>query len=707
LVYIPKINIFAHVFNRLLNEVNMKLFEGKKIVFLLATLLLFASCTEKDVYQPKEDEEKEEEIGTGISQLDFSTTNEVQLIIKYKASTGYASAFNVYKENPMITDENGEWSLNEEMKPISAGIVISGSYNLKKTLPAYINELYVYSSDLFAPRLMKAKIVNGVANFSTVDLSSTANDVITKANPLKYDYYNPDAYLLYNGGATFIENYPNPKGSSLELPGGIGPNHQPCIAYSKEISTDILMRISNAFPEKQEVNSDYLSNNALYLKEEAEIWMSIITTSGTTYNNSLGYFYYKGTKEELMKTDRSKVDKTDVIAIPFAHLENANSNSRLQSGDYVQLYYYDEDYDNGNDNEKGRWTTKFPANTTIGFNLRFRAYDVENMNLTSFWQYANFSLNTLNEAGRHFSSMFNAGTNEDKFICFGFEDAQNLDYSDRDYNDVMFHLEVTPSSAIEETPPILPGEEPEITVGTERNGILAYEDLWPARGDYDMNDVVLSYNSSATLTYNSNKQETYLSKLEDTFSILHSGASYHNQFGYKINVNPSLVESITINDELYTPETDTYKGETGIIIDLCDDVHSVITPYIESAPYDYNIVITFKEGITEEEFEKMGAPYNPFITTPKAGTEVHLPRYFPTSRADLNLFGTNDDKSNIDLGIFYVSGNSNKYPFALHLSGVESFNIPAEAKTIDTTYPRFIDWVESGCKEHTDWYLDY
>ncbi|MDF9828917.1 LruC domain-containing protein [Parabacteroides sp. PF5-6] len=678
----------------------MRRFEGKKMVFLLAALLLFASCEEKDVYQPKENE-KEEEVETGFSELDFSTTNDVQLNISYPVPSGYASAFKLYKENPMTTDENGAWVLDTEKKSISAGIVISGAYNLKKTLPAYIQELYVYSSDLFAPRLMYAKIVNGVADFSIVNLSASAEGVETKANPLtpKYKYFNPDAYLLYAGGATFIAEYPNPTDAPMEIPGGIGPDHMPCVAYHKDIPTDVLLRIASAFPEKQEVNPDFLSDNALYLTEEAEVWMAILTTSGTSFNNSLGYFYYNGTKEELMAIDRSKVNKTDVIAVPFAHLANANSNSKLQSGDYVQLYYYDEATE--------EWTTQFPAHTTIGFNLRAKAYDVVDSRLTNSWQFALFSLNTLNEGKRHYASLVNAGTQEDPFICFGFEDHENLTYSDRDYNDVMFHIEVSPSSAITEPLPTLPSEEPEIIVGTERTGILAYEDLWPTRGDYDMNDVVIRYYSNATLSYNSQAQQTYLTRLEDTFSVLHSGASYKNQFGYKINVNPALVESITINDEPYTPETDTYKGETGIIIDLCDDIHSVITPYAESAPYDYTIVVTFKDGITEEDFEKMGAPYNPFITTPKPGAEVHLPRYFPTSRADLGLFGTNDDKSNVDLGIFYVSGHSNKYPFALHLSGAESFHIPTEKETIDTTYPRFIDWVESGCTEYTDWYLDY
>lgn len=659
----------------------------KKVLLLVMASFVLFSCEKKNSHHS----------GDGnYSNLDFSTTREVQLVINYDIPDGYAASFHLYNENPIAeTAEGDSWILREDINPISGGIVISGSYNLKKTLPAYANELYIYSPDIFTPTLMKATVTNGIAEFSIVDI--TSNNL--KNNPLKYNFYNPDAYLLYDGGAAFITNYPNPKNSPLELPGGIGPNHLPRIAYHNEVSTDILTRISLALPEKQEVDPAFLSNNAIYLKEEAEVFMSILTSNSTVYKNALDYFFFEGTKEELMAIPRDKIEKTDVIAIPFAHLQNANSNSRLKCGDYVQLYYYNE--------TTGEWSTKFPANVTIGFGLRTNAYDIDNVNLNSGWQFSHFSLNTMNEAQRHHASMLNAGTKADKFIVFGFEDAQNLTYSDRDYNDVMFHMMVSPSSAIDDDNiPVIPSEDPEIIVETERNGILAFEDLWPARGDYDLNDVVVSYSSNATLTYNDNDKQTYLTKLEDTFSLLHSGASYHNKFGLKIDVNPALIESITINGEAYTPKTDSYKGITGIILDLCDDVLSVIDPFVENEPYDYNIVITFREGITEAEFERIGAPYNPFITTPEEGVEVHVSRYYPTSRANLSKFGTIDDMSDVNADVYYVSGSSNKYPFAIHLSGVRSFRIPEEAKTIDKTYPRFINWVESGCTEYTDWYLN-
>lgn len=682
----------------------MRLSDSIKTVFF-AILLSFMACSEKDLYQPEKEDPKgeEQQPESEEPQPEFSTTQTIRLVIQYDVPAGYAAPFSLYTENPLTLNEYGGWELRSDIEPINAGIVVSGSYNKEKVIPAYVKTLYAYSGDLFAPQLMMATIINGAATFSIANPETKAavGPLMTKANPVtpKGNHLHPDAYLLYDGGATFIKEYPNTS-SPMELPGGIGPNHDPRVDYHDEIASDILMRISTAFPEQKndvvepEYLKPYLQNHSIYLNKEAEVWISILTTKNSDFKSSLGYFYYNGTQAEIEATQREKVDRTSVIAVPFAHLANANANSILNSGDYVQLYYYD--------NVKGEWTTKFPANTTIGFELRGQAYDVKNSNLTNYWQWAFYSINTLNEKGRRLSVVANAGTEKEPFICVGFEDAQNIEaWSDRDFNDVMFHAKVTPSSAIETLPPTIPGEEPEIAVGASRFGVLAYEDLWPSQGDYDLNDAVVGYQSEATLTYNSGKKETYLTKLEDTFTFLHNGASFQNKFGYKIDVNPSLVESITVNDEPYALQPDSYKDKNGFIIELTDNVRTAVN----GEPFQ--VVITFKDGITEEEFEKIGAPYNSFITTPKDGAEVHLPRYYPTSLADPAHFGTSSDRSDVDMNIYYVSGKDNKYPFALHLSGVypEEFEIPEEGKSIDKTYPLFINWVESGFKEYPDWYL--
>ena len=55
-----------------------------------------------------------------------------------------------------------------------------------------------------------------------------------------------------------------------------------------------------------------------------------------------------------------------------------------------------------------------------------------------------------------------------------------------------------------------------------------------------------------------------------------------------------------------------------------------------------------------------------------------------------------------DKGIYYVSDQN--YPFAIHLSDVESFST-TEKEAIDKSYPRFASWAQSGGTTDKDWYL--
>ena len=74
----------------------------------------------------------------------------------------------------------------------------------------------------------------------------------------------------------------------------------------------------------------------------------------------------------------------------------------------------------------------------------------------------------------------------------------------------------------------------------------------------------------------------------------------------------------------------------------------------------------------------------------------------PTSKENMNLFNTQQDLSDKDKGIYYVSDQN--YPFAIHLSDVESFST-TEKEAIDKSYPRFASWAQSGGTTDKDWYL--
>ncbi|NDV80587.1 LruC domain-containing protein [Bacteroides sp. 51] len=688
-------------------------FSGKYVaVFATCLAFLFTACGDKDLSIPGPGEEDDDN-NDQPSLLDYSTTQSVKFNLVYDdAPKGYAATFEVYSENPFIEEDFKMSSepgaptvkrptLNTNLTPISGGISISGKYNLTKTIPSYVKELYVYSTSMFVPTLMKATIQNGVADFTRVDLTDEVTRNSSPATRTVADK-RPDFCLLYEGGGVG-ETSLNASNDLLLPNGAVGPNHEPCIAVHHDIPGEVLSKINAAFPEKQKVEKDspYLSEASLYLNKPAQVWISIIHT-GAQWENTLGYFYHDGPANELVHENRTGITNKEIIAIPLAKLKTSDSKLALQSGDYVQLKYFNE--------TTQQWENEFPAGLTIGWLLHPKSYDRTNKRLAaSGWQWPLCSINTLNTDGHRIDCIvFDAGTEAKPFVCVGFEDdyrRNNYPAADEDFNDLIFHVLTDPIDAIKPVEPI-PSEEEDVETTVNKKGILAFEDNWPSEGDYDLNDVVMRYSSKATLTCKPGEQVAYMTKLEDRFSLIHTGADLPNKFGFKVNIDPSYVKSISVNGKAHTYIKDNFDG-IGFIVDLCNDATNTppVVPYQPNTqPFHYDIVMEFEDGITEEQWEAACAPYNPFIT-PKDKTEVHLPYYPPTDRADLSHFGTKHDRSDVEKKIYYVSGEKVLYPFALHLSGVDTFINLGEHDRINITYPDYDNWVKSNGKEYRDWYL--
>ena len=124
--------------------------------------------------------------------------------------------------------------------------------------------------------------------------------------------------------------------------------------------------------------------------------------------------------------------------------------------------------------------------------LHPHAYVREYKRLTeSCWPWPLCSINTLNTDNHRIDCIvFNAGTEEEPFVCIGFEDDYRRNFyptADEDFNDVMFHIKTDPVDAIKPVEPI-PSEVEEVSTIVTKNGILAFEDNWPSEGDYDLND---------------------------------------------------------------------------------------------------------------------------------------------------------------------------------------------------------------------------
>lgn len=245
--------------------------------------------------------------------------------------------------------------------------------------------------------------------------------------------------------------------------------------------------------------------------------------------------------------------------------------------------------------------------------------------------------------------------------------------------------------------------------GEDVYGTLAYEDLWPRKGDYDFNDVVIDYNYNI-VTNASNK----VVEVNSNFILKATGAGYLNGFAYELPIDKSKIVSVTgqeLSDNIFTiNDNGTEAGQNNAVIIVFDDAHTLFNEegfvntipdltYYE--PVSINVVVEVDGSI---EISDLGtSPYNPFIIANQLrGYEIHLSGHANTALADESLFGTDQDDSNINGNKYYQT--SNNLPWAIHLP--VSFDYPEESVSIEQAHLKFVEWAESGGSSYPDWYLN-
>jgi len=323
-----------------------------------------------------------------------------------------------------------------------------------------------------------------------------------------------------------------------------------------------------------------------------------------------------------------------------------------------------------------------------------------------------------------------------QLLLLGFEDIRrDAAGCDQDFNDAIFYTTVSPFSAIDksnyqvvDTPTDSDGDGvnnsiddfPYDAANSFNNyypsengfGTLVYEDMWPSKGDYDFNDMVVDYNFNQVTN-----AENKIVALRAKISVKAIGASYHNAFGIALNTSPDNVDYIAgqINTKgfLSLASNGTENGQSKAVVMFFDDAYNVLPypgtglfvntfpeyPYVTPTVQEVDIV--FKNPI---DISTLGTPpYNPFIVVNRIrGREVHLPNLPPTDLANTSLFGTADDDSNVNAGEYYVSDEY--LPWAINIP--TSFNYPLEKKGIVNAHLMFNNWAKSLGYNYMDWYED-
>ncbi len=704
----------------------------KKSTMMLLTLMsvMMFSCKDKDLYDPNAVKPGEEQ--KVANTFDFSTVQDVMLTVDYSAFNTHGPVFfSIYHENPFVGEGEDE-HLDENIKPIYEDYTDkSGRFNQTVELPAYAKHLYVVTGNFFVTeRLMETDVQNGGAKATAKSAGTRAasravtrrgaqtNDV-SKMPQLSFnvdDNGNKIGERVYQDWQTPLGTWDDRSGAPSYLIDKSKVDQE--LIFSDEDMEGLYATVSQVLNANKACRKTYRDHEDLVLDKASEVTITMLGGS-TCWNSSLGYYYYEVGKEPTDTKDLNIImlfpNTQDGNWTRFDSRKNDyNGNIGVNRGDAIQLMYYP----NIADGDLSVVSNVFPANTKIGFILKSHGWGMqgedyvikgfaENDRKYNVWGASTPGLSYCkvpagfenkkspyqypNPDGDSRSAKFAYKTVDGgKYAIVSFEDACN----DEDYDDVIFALK--PIDAFKPLPEIESDR-----VVTE--GVYAFEDLWPAQGDYDMNDVVVDFKHEREMTRNNTNEnfktiyQTFYLTTYQNYVTLVSGLAL------KLNTKkkPTSIVMKKIASGSDDEETVTFEND-GSIYYLTNDVKAELgTTYI--------LELFYKDGVGKDDL----ASVEPFIFRKEANDqewEVHIPYEVPTAKMDFSYFGKGDDASKVSDNIFFVrSGN---YPFAFYLAGV---NIDAfkdtillranESKMIDKLYPDFLDWSLSKGTEKEQWYL--
>lgn len=558
-----------------------------------------------------------------------------------------------------------------------------------------------YSGDIIAEEVNTTELPVTASAYRTMGVSST-------------DYGYPGAYSASNAFVN-TTTYPKSLGRPVYLE-----------ATPDVVDASLLSYINASLPEGSKVNDkhpEYLSTTAIStinVTKASDIYITFVA-EGAGYQSTLGFYTYKTNNPPSSATGGTNNDGIDKITYVFPNASGFGAGGGLKAGDKVKL---------GN----------FEAGTSIGFVLMQHSWNGSSVNTGTQKFYSNNDLNPEKKASsrKHAVVLYD---DVHKLYLTGIEDLNRQDEdenpneyeSDEDFNDLVFYTTSVVPGAISNNgvPAIDKGGD------TDGDGVLdaldafpndaarayvsyypsattyaniAFEDNWPKKGDYDLNDLVVSYRYTFT-----NNAQNQVVDLKGEYSVAASGASFRNGFGVQLPVSASAVSSVNgqlaISNYIVKASNGVEAGQAKAVI-IPFDNHEAVLKNPDGAFFINTlatknkvtsnvatVTVNFASPIAQANLQV--ASFNPFlISDMRRGYEIHLPGYAPTDNVNSKLFNTDDDASIMSSGKYYISKEN--WPWAINFSG--SFSHPFELQPINEAYPRFSDWATSGGTSFTDWY---
>ncbi|PWL39427.1 hypothetical protein DKG77_00900 [Flagellimonas aquimarina] len=645
-----------------------------KIAILLIVICIYVGCvSESDLGPPKEDpvvidEDDDNPLGdfNVSANFNYATNKEVRITLDVPDFLSKA-VFSLYSKT----------GTQDSVSFGRATFDPNGHFEEKFLLQVQVDSVLLISNYLGLTKDIRLAVQNGAVSYDYRPLyvrsASSKENILLRPKKVATQLNGKVPYT-YLGGFNG-QGVPN----EMELPDVIQQN--------------LLDDINASLPERSRVpnaNPQFLSNSSetsMVLTDLADVWVTFVS-EGAGYRNALGYYSYP------IGSAPATVDDIAAHNIIFPNVSMVGSSGGLVPGDRVLL---------------GR----FQPNTVISWFVVSNGWNGSGVGdgINIFYSEPSFnpessSLNT------HVVQLYDT-TREINFLAF--EDLRRDQNSDEDFNDAVFYARANPVESIELTNVValIPANDEDgdgvndelddfpfdvnkafnnFSPSENLSGVLAYEDLWPSQGDYDFNDLVVSY--SYNLITNASNQVT---SIEGTFIIDNIGGAFQNGFGLSFPIDPSTIESVQgqiINADFISlnangTESGTTTNETVVF---------VAGNVIEMEGDTIQLVIDFNTPVS---YEQLGSvPFNPFlISNGDRAKEVHLPDFEPTSKA--GFLGTSSDDSNPSENRYYKT--STNLPWALNI--FDDFVPPQEMVPINIEYPKFVNWANSGGTQDLDWYV--
>lgn len=544
----------------------------------------------------------------------------------------------------------------------------------------------------------------GFVNMQSVEISNGQLHCILGGKQIRKSFKSSEYPLLKSSNSLYVPIGPY---NSNGVPSYLEPTND-------VIDAGMIQDINATLPEYSALPAThpqyFASSNEqnLVLLEACNVWVTFVH-EGAGYKNVLGYYTYNSDNPP------TSVSQIDTVHIVFPNTSFNGSGGGLAAGNKVYI-------------------GQFPTGTEIGWVLIADGFKNGVITNGNWVLYSDKQFNPETNAAIKQHTVLLNDIGRGKFLL-AFEDIKRDAGSDNDFNDAIFYVTADPIQAIDVSNVPLPNYT---QVDTDQDGIpdnfddyptdaskafnnyypsqnsfgsLAFEDMWPAKGDYDFNDMVVDYQFNQ-ITNGVNK----VVKIEGQCILRAMGAVFTNGFGIQIPVNSSKVASFTgshlTGNDIELLPSGIEAGQAKATLILFNDGFKLLPaaagsefgvntrigdPY--QSPYPFSLDVTFTTPVALNEIGV--PPYNPFIFIKNVRAhEVHLINSPPTDKADLSLFGTYNDNSVPAEGRYYITQNN--LPFGLNT--VDKFEYPAESIPINDAFTKFIPWCTSAGSSYFDWF---